>query len=373
MGSEILFIGIVLILLAALVCMWMLRLIFKKTLVFFVGAWFLACTAIIACIAFYVGARGILHLAWGVPVSIALLFFNYITLAKWVRTPLTMLTDKLNKLATGHLSITLSTEEKNSKYELGEMANSLENLTVKFKEVVHSTMISSENLLNTSDGIQSSSQFLSENANNQASTIEEISTSIEEMTANIHQNTENAQAAERISMISAKDMHTVSELAHDAVKKMQDIAREVTIIRDIAFQTNILALNAAVEAARAGDHGKGFAVVAAEVRKLAERSKIAAEKIDSITHSGVSSITDVEKNMGTLTPEIEKTARLLQEIAISSAEQSTGADQINLAVQNINMSAQQSAASAEELASSAEELSAQSEKMHEVVSFFKLK
>jgi len=372
MGSDVLMIGIVLILLAAVVCMWMLRMIFKKTLVFFIGSWFLGGTALIACIAFYVGARGIIHLSWAIPLSIVILFINYTTLAKWVRNPLTMLTDNLNKLASGNLTIKLSSAEKDSNYELGEMANSIENLTHKFNDVVKLTVQSSENMMNTSEGIQSSSQFLSENASNQASTIEEISTSIEEMTANIHQNTENAQAAEQISSVSAKDMQTVSELAHEAVSKMQDIAREVGIIRDIAFQTNILALNAAVEAARAGDHGKGFAVVAAEVRKLAERSKVAAEKIDTITHSGVSSITEVETSMKKLTPEIEKTARLLQEIAGSSAEQSTGADQINLAVQNINMGAQQGAASSEELASSAEELAAQSEKMHDVVSFFKI-
>ncbi len=116
---------------------------------------------------------------------------------------------------------------------------------------------------------------------------------------------------------------------------MQEIADKVSIIGEIARQTNILALNAAVEAARAGEHGKGFAVVAAEVRKLAERSQVSAVEIDNLTKTSVRATDEAGKLMAAIAPEIGKTAKLVQEIAAASIEQNSGADQVNNAIQQL--------------------------------------
>ena len=152
----------------------------------------------------------------------------------------------------------------------------------------------------------------------------------------------------------------------------QNIAEKIGIVNDIAFQTNILALNAAVEAARAGEQGKGFAVVAAEVRKLAERSKVAADEIVSLSAKSVKITEDAAALMGTLMPEIERTAKLVQEIAAASLEQSGGADQVNSAIQQLNQVTQQNAAASEEMATSAEELNSQADQLRELVNFFKV-
>jgi len=195
---------------------------------------------------------------------------------------------------------------------------------------------------------------------------------MEEMTSNIQQNTDNAQETEKISTKAAESIRSGNEAAQNSVQSMKDIAEKISIINDIAFQTNILALNAAVEAARAGEHGKGFAVVASEVRKLAERSAEAASEIDEKSKSGVQISKQAGEQLQEVVPEIEKTSRLVQEITAASNEMTSGADQVNSAIQQLNQVTQQNAASSEELATSAEELSSQADQLKQVTSFFKL-
>jgi methyl-accepting chemotaxis protein len=151
---------------------------------------------------------------------------------------------------------------------------------------------------------------------------------------------------------------------------MKNIASRITIIEEIARQTNLLALNAAIEAARAGEHGKGFAVVAAEVRKLAERSQVAAAEISHLSNSSVGVAESAGAMLTKLVPDIQKTAELVQEISAASKEQAGGADQINSSIQQLNNVVQMNAGSAEEMASTAEELSAQAAQLQESILFF---
>jgi methyl-accepting chemotaxis protein len=273
--------------------------------------------------------------------------------------------------ASGDLTYNFK-ENQISKDEIGELVSSISSMGAKIENVVTSIYSGAHNLLNVSQQLKHTSIQVSQEAGKHASTVEELSASIEQMTANIQQNADNAIQTEKISNDSAKRMRDIAYSSERSLQSVRRITEKINIINDIAFQTNLLALNAAVEAARAGEKGKGFAVVAAEVRKLAERSKEAANEIVLLSSETLNYTEESGSKLLSIIPEIEKTAKLVQEISISSQEQNNGANQINLNIQHFSKSTQQYAASSEDLASSAEELTGQAEKLKEIVSFFRI-
>jgi len=273
------------------------------------------------------------------------------------------------KISQGDLRATVDVDQKD---EIGVLASSLRNMADKLRDIVGNIRSGADNIAAASQQMSSSSQEMSQGASEQASSAEEVSSSMEEMTSNIQQNTENARETENISQKASGSIRKGNDATQNSVESMKEIAEKISIINDIAFQTNILALNAAVEAARAGEHGKGFAVVASEVRKLAERSAEAARDIDEKSKAGVDISEQAGKQLEEIVPEIEKTSQLVQEITSASNEMNNGADQVNSAIQQLNQVTQQNAASSEELATSAEELSGQADQLKQIISFFKV-
>lgn len=274
-------------------------------------------------------------------------------------------------IANGDLTQNVEERFLNRKDEIGELANAMNIMMLKLKEIVSSVVLSSESITAASQEMSSNSQQVSQGASEQASAAEEVSSSIQEMSSNIQQNADNAVQTEKIAVKAAKDIEEANKFVNKTADSMKEIFDKVSIISDIAFQTNILALNAAVEAARAGEHGKGFAVVASEIRKLAERSQEAATEINELSRSSVDFAVVSGELLNRLVPDIQVTARLVKEIASGSMEQNTGAEQINSAIQQLNQVIQQNAAAAEEMATSSEELEAQSQQMLDKVSYFK--
>ncbi|MBF0589151.1 MAG: methyl-accepting chemotaxis protein, partial [Magnetococcales bacterium] len=259
---------------------------------------------------------------------------------KYVQRPVMQISDGLQKFAQGDLSANVDVVTYD---EVGQAGEALNAAAAKLREVVGQVVTSSKLVAEGSEVLSTSSQTIAEGATEQAANIEETSSAMEQMSANISQNTDNATQTESIAGKAANDAREGGEAVTEAVTAMREIADKISVIEDIARQTNLLALNAAIEAARAGEHGKGFAVVAAEVRKLAERSQTAAGEIGSLSASSVNVAEKAGSMLSQLVPDIQKTAELVQEITASSREQSSGAEQINSAIQQLDQVIQRNA------------------------------
>jgi methyl-accepting chemotaxis protein len=256
--------------------------------------------------------------------------------------------------------------------EVGEAAGHFDTFVNKLAHVVRGVMNVSHAVAAQSSQLSATIQQLSQGTTEQAASAEEASSSVEEMNATIRQNADNAQQTEKIAMKSSADAAESGRAVSEAVRAMKEIAAKISIIEEISRQTNLLALNAAIEAARAGEHGRGFAVVAAEVRKLAERSRVAAAEISQLSGTSVQVAERAGAMLAKLVPDIQKTAELVQEINAASKEQTMGSDQINVAIQQLNQVIQHNAGAAEEMSATAEELTAQAEQLQAGISHFKV-
>ena len=208
---------------------------------------------------------------------------------------------------------------------------------------------------------------LNVSSNEAAASLEETAAALEEITSNIRNTTENIAKMSKYSNSVTKSASTGEKLANKTTIAMDEINNQVNLITEaisvidqIAFQTNILSLNAAVEAATAGEAGKGFAVVAAEVRNLASRSAEAAKEIKTIVENAKHKADEGKEIAGhmidgykELNESIQQTINLISDIEMSSKEQLSGIEQINDAVNSLDQQTQQNAMIASETHSAA--------------------
>ncbi|WP_394777555.1 methyl-accepting chemotaxis protein [Undibacterium sp.] len=265
---------------------------------------------------------------------------------------------------------------------LANMSQMQDKLSAIVGEVRHGT----ETITVASQEIASGNADLSSRTESQASSLEETASSMEELTSTVRQNADNARQANQLvvsaSSVAVKGGAVVCQVVEtmgsikDSSRKIVDI---IGVIDGIAFQTNILALNAAVEAARAGEQGRGFAVVASEVRNLAQRSAGAAKEIKTLIGDSVDKVDqgsklvdEAGKTMDEIVASVQHVADIMSEITAASQEQSSGIEQVNLAITQMDEMTQQNAALVEQAAAAAQSMRDQSGHLSEVVSQFRI-
>jgi len=302
-------------------------------------------------------------------LGLFLLYVIIYFIAVKISDPIVKGVEFAKSISAGNLNTQLAIDQND---EIGDLAESLSIMAARLTKIISEVVQSSDAIAESSLELLDSSVKLADGANNQAASSEEISTSMELVLSRIQQNTQNAKETEKIALQAAKGIQVGNESTKALIQSMNNIAQKISIVGEIAKQTNLLAINAAIEASRYGIQGKGFAVVAAEIKKLAERSQLAAKEINELSNQGLFQAKETGNILLEIIPDIEHTALLVKQIAASSLEQKISSEEINAGIQQLNRVTQQNAGSSFELSVNSKNISKQAENLKNLIAYFKI-
>lgn len=305
------------------------------------------------------------------PIGIAVSIVLFILTVRIIKKPLHASIESIKSISEGNLNIQIGQEYISRNDELGILNTAIVKLSENLRNTIENIKTNAATLNSASKELNSSSSYLSQSAVEQAEALDQISHNLNEMLSKLKENSNQASHTREQALASNTNIKEGNISAQSALEKMGEISEKIKIINDISFQTNILALNAAVEAARAGTYGKGFAVVAAEVKRLAERSNMAADEIIDVSNNGMVVVQHAINKLIEAGPQIDHTTRLVSEIAQASVHQIENANDINQAVIKLNEVTHNNAAVSEQLTTSADQLTQQAAHLIEMINFFK--
>lgn len=297
--------------------------------------------------------------------------------------PMQSLATHFETIANGDLTQRVVSQNKN---EVGQVFTSMQRMQESLIKTFGGIRLNAAHLNAGTDGIAESNSRLNARIGEQAAALQQTATSMEQLSSTVRQNADNAHQANQLAVTASHVAQRGGQAVGEVVSTMQGISASsskiadiVGVIDSIAFQTNILALNAAVEAARAGEQGRGFAVVASEVRALAQRSAQAAREITTLIEDSVSKVTEgsgqVERagaTMQELVDSVKRVTDIMGEISAATIEQSSGIDQVNIAITSMDSNTSYNAERIEETAKAAAEMTRQSQALYNALVSYQL-
>ena len=312
-------------------------------------------------------------------LTLALVVFTYLVLSKGILKPLDKLSEHFDAITHGDLTHRIENYGTN---EVGHVFESLRAMQSALAKTFTAIQQRVGKIHGDSESISTGNISFSSRIDQQAAALQQTAASMEELSGTVRQNADNAHQANQLATTASVVAQRGGDVVGEVVHTMQEISASsskiadiVGVIDSIAFQTNILALNAAVEAARAGEQGRGFAVVASEVRALAQRSAQAAREITNLIETsgvkvkeGSSQVERAGATMHEIVDSVKRVTDIMGEISAATIEQSSGLDQINMAINQMDSTTEQNAEMVAKSASIAADMNQQVLQLNDILS-----